>query len=497
MSAPEAATPEIPHPLDTPAAGGIAIRGTALRAIGFGVVTLIGLVSAPVLTRHLGVVDFGRYSTVLSLIAVVSVVTDAGLGALAVRELAVLPPAAHRALMRHLLGIRLLLTLIGLAAAITFAALVGYGERMVLGTVVCGMGAITYIAQGTLSLPLQAGLRLGVVTAAEVVRQVVLTVAIVALVLAGAGVVPLLAATIPAGLAGTLALAGTARGSLVLRPRYDAAAWRRILHATLPIAVGGAMYALYFRLVLLLMSVIASAMQTGWFALSFRVVEILVGVPFLVVGSLLPLFARAARDDQERLAFGFRRTFDVSVVAGVGLTLVTYTGAPLAMSILTGDASGGPVDVLRIQSLSLVAVFVNVCLGTVLIALRRHRALLAVNAIALGGIVVAALVLVPAAGARGGAAAAAAGEWLLALAYGLALLRARPDLRPSFSAFPKAAVAAAAAVLASRAVHVPYVPNVGTVAVASVVYVVVLWAVRGVPPELTIALLRRDRERIA
>ena len=69
--------------LDSPAAGGAAIRGGAVRAAGYGIITLLGLATAPFLVRHLGYIGFGRYTTVVSLIAVVATVTEAGLAALA------------------------------------------------------------------------------------------------------------------------------------------------------------------------------------------------------------------------------------------------------------------------------------------------------------------------------------------------------------------------------------------------------------------------------
>ena len=63
------------------------------------------------LLRYLGVVEFGRYVTVLSLIAIVSGVTDAGLTAVGARDLALRPMGEPRErLLANLLGLRLVLT---------------------------------------------------------------------------------------------------------------------------------------------------------------------------------------------------------------------------------------------------------------------------------------------------------------------------------------------------------------------------------------------------
>src|SRR4051794_17476340 len=60
------------HILDTPEAGVKSLRGGALRIGGYGIGLLLGLISAPLLIRHLGVVDFGRYVTVTSIVGLVA-----------------------------------------------------------------------------------------------------------------------------------------------------------------------------------------------------------------------------------------------------------------------------------------------------------------------------------------------------------------------------------------------------------------------------------------
>ena len=77
------------------------VRGGAIRFVGFALVNLLGVVSALILLRHLGVVDFGRYGTVMALIAIASGLADAGLTVVGSRELALRAPGEER---RRLVG---------------------------------------------------------------------------------------------------------------------------------------------------------------------------------------------------------------------------------------------------------------------------------------------------------------------------------------------------------------------------------------------------------
>ena len=418
-------------------------------------------------------------------------ITEAGLGALGTRELAVRKGRDREDLMRHLLGIRVALTVAGVGAALAFAAAAGYGEELVVGTVVAGAALLIYVLQAIVGLPLAVDLRLGWLTVIDLLRQVSYLGVVIVLVLVGSGLVPLLGAAIPGGIVGLLVTMWLVRGRVPLRPAYHSSAWRQILRDTLPIAAAGAIYSIYFRVVLLLMAVLATAAEVGYFALSFRIVEVAILLPGMVVGSMLPLFSRAARDDQARLAFAYRLTTEVAVLGGIGLTLLGTVGAPLAIGFLTGEATGPAVDVVLIQSLALAAVFGNVVIGTTFVALRRNRDMIVTSSVALAATVLAVLALAPPFGAEGGAAAAVIGEWTL-LAAGLLLLRrARPDLRPSLRKLPHALLAAGAAVAAAELIAIPTVPNVGAVVIAAVVYAAVLALTRAVPRELIDALLGR------
>jgi len=112
--------------LDSREAGGRIIRGGVVRGGGYVLNTLIALLGIALITRHLGVVDFGRFQTVISLITMVATVTDAGMATLGLREYAQRSGEERDRLMRSLLGLRLVLTLLGAAIATLIALAIGY-----------------------------------------------------------------------------------------------------------------------------------------------------------------------------------------------------------------------------------------------------------------------------------------------------------------------------------------------------------------------------------
>ena len=469
------------HILDTPAAGPAAIRGSTLRAGAYAAGILLSLAASPLLIRHLGQAGYGRYFTVVSLIAIVAGLTEGGLNTIAVREYSTVEGPARAELMANLFGMRLALSSAGGAVAVVFAVLAGYDRPLVLGTVVAALGMVLQLAQTMLVVPLQSSLRFGWAAAIEVLRQLVSVLLIVGLVVMGATVVPFLAVPIPACLVALVATAVLVRHLTPLRPRFDLARWRPLLADTGTYAVAIALNALYFRVTVVIMSLISTGLQTGYFSTSFRVVEVVIGLPALVIGSAFPILSRAAAGDARRFGYATGRLFEIAVVVGTWIVVCIVVGSDFAVRVLGGPSAAPAAPVLRIQALALLASFVTLACGFPLLSLRRHRELLIANVAALCASVALTLALAPAMAARGAAIAAVAAEALLATITAVMLARADRSVRLPLSIFAVASVAAGCALAVGVLLHVH--PIIGT-ALASIVYFAVIGAFGRFPPEV-------------
>ena len=105
------------------------MRGGTLRTTSYLVATGAVAAASIFLLRHLGVTDFGRYVTVMSLVAVVAALSDAGLTMVGQREYVLLRTAhERRRLVADVLGTRLLITPVGVLLA-TLALAVGTRTR--------------------------------------------------------------------------------------------------------------------------------------------------------------------------------------------------------------------------------------------------------------------------------------------------------------------------------------------------------------------------------
>lgn len=476
--------------LSTPEAGARVIRGGALRGGGYVVGVLLGAATSVFLLRGLSVEDFGRYATVAALLGIVSTVTDAGLTAVGARELALRERGPRRAeLLGVLLGLRIVLTAAGVVAAAVFAMLVGYDRTMVGGTLLAGAGVLLVNTQATSMMPLSIELRLGALTAFEVLKQALTLIGVAALALAGASLLPYFAVQAAVG-AAVLALTPSVVGGVrMLRPRLARSDAARLLKEALPLAVAIAMNVVYLRLLVIIVSLTESKEETGLYATSFRIFEMLIGIPALVLSVALPVLAVAGERDSERLRYGLQRMTEVAAVLSAGLALATVVLAEPAIRLLAGPAYGGAAPILRIQAWALVPLFLGQVAVMALISLRRQRSLALANALALAFVVVLALVLTPQFAGRGAAAAGVIAEAALLLILLALLARAEPSVVPQFGFVWRPLVALAVGIA------VWLVPGPGEWLRAVLVvaaFALVAGAVRAVPYEVLEALRRRD-----
>jgi O-antigen/teichoic acid export membrane protein len=426
-------------------AGGLVVSGSAWRLAANGAGIGLGLVTGALLLHHLGVEGSGRYVTVLSLVAIAVAVADAGLNVSGSRELALRGATERRALTANLVGQRLIIMPLVLLLIVCFAVLADYPMDMVLGTVLAGAGALIASVANALLVRLTVALRNVGLAVVDFARQAVTLVCVALLVVAGAQLTPFFAVLIVSGLVMITLVPVVAGRDAFVFPRFDPIEQRRLLATALPMAIALGVGQIYFRLVIVLMSLISSATQTGYFGGSLRAMDSLVALPILITGVALPLLTVAARDDRARLRYAVEGLSRGAVIAGVLLVLVSVRAAAPIMAIIGGPSFRPAGTVLRIQVGAMLFIMLYQIWSGTLLALGRQRELILTNSLALLGLAVFAVALVPEFGADGGAAATVLGDALLASLIYWRLRRAAGSMSVRISFLARVAVAALAA----------------------------------------------------
>jgi O-antigen/teichoic acid export membrane protein len=473
--------------LHGPDVGPAVVRGTVWRVGGYAFGVLLTAAASILLLRYLGVEDFGRYATVMAIIAIVGGLSDAGLTAVGTRELARRAPGKPRTeLLGHLIAMRMVLTPIGVLLGVAFAVLAGYQDELVVGTLLAGAGLVLLNTQATLLGLLPIELRNARLTAAETIRTVITTLVIAVLVVAGASLVAFFAGQIVVGLVLLALTPLILRREWRTRPRFDPGVWRAVLGKAAGVAVAYTLGLVYFRLLLIMLSLVAVDRQVGLFGTSLRIYELLVGVPILVLGVALPVLSAAAAQP-ERLNYQLRRVSEGALLLAALIAIATGLAAEPVVTLLGGEEYRAAAPVLQVHIAGFVPMFLaNVC-ATTLVATDRQRTLIIVNAVGLACLVAIGAVLVPAYDATGAAAAAAIGELILASVSVVALARHGQRVLPPLGWLARLAVAGAVGL--GLGVLLP-TPAIVAAVLGTAAFTASVLALRLPPPEFATALPR-------
>ena len=469
-------------------AGGRFLRGSGLRVGAYAAGLLVGLIATPLVTRHLGTVGWGHYITVTSLIFIATALSEGGVANLGVRQFATTGERERRAYMSDLLGLRLVLSLVGAVGAIAFSVVAGYQNVLVEGTAIASLALLLEGVRVTLSVPLTARLRLGWLALSDFSGQAVTAALMIALVVGGASLLPFYGVAVISAAVTLTLMVVLVRSEVSLRPAFNAARWRTLISESFVFTAATTLGVIYFQIVIIAMSLISTKHQTGYFSLSFRALSLINGVPWLLVASAFPILARAARDDQDRLRYALQRMFDGALVAGGLFSLCAIIAAPFAVEFIGGPKFKPSVEVLQILGAGIIGTFLVATWSFGLLTLRMYRELIWINGAAVLLAVGLSAILIPAHGARGAAVATATLEVALALAYGVALSRRRPDLRPSLARVPRVALALALAFAVGALLPVY---SLIAAAAGTAVLVVMLFVLGAVPEEFLHAIRRQ------
>jgi O-antigen/teichoic acid export membrane protein len=460
-----------------------------MRGAAYLVGALAGALSARLLFRHLGTIELGTYGVITSLVAIVNGFTDLGLTAVGVREAAVVDAHERGALLRDLLGFRLLLTTIGIGV-MAVVAIFGYTQTVMIGVLIAGVGLLLQVTQDNFAISLQVSLRLRAVAALDVLRPLLTVVFVAFLVAVGGHLQAFVAVAVAVGVVCTTVAYGFVRRERLLRPSLHWQRYRTLLRDILPYSAAVAASSLYYRVTVLATSAFGTKAEVGYVYASFRVIEVLTFLPALMIGVAFPIFAHAAHNDRERLGYGLGKVFEVALIVGAWVAVSIAVAAPLIVAFLGSSQFAPASPVLAIMGIGLGGTFGSILWGNALLSLRRHRAILLINLAALVFAMVAISVLVVLDGARGAAIGLATSEIGVGIVSAVVVCRHNRELRPPLRVVPLVAIAAGVAVVP---LWLDGVPTILRVCISTAAYFVVLVITRALPPELSVLLPARLR----
>jgi O-antigen/teichoic acid export membrane protein len=362
------------------------------------------LVAFGVVTRYLGVEGFGAYSLVLTFVALVVSIADIGLTQIGVRELAV-REGAWEELIGNLLVLRVVVAVAAALVLFAVSPFVPYEDRVQSGLRVGAAAVFVLVLAGLPAIVFQATMRLHWAAVVELAGSASGLLFVVVVTKAELGFLALIAATLVAACISTFTAFALAARLVSLRPRFARAEARRLLAASLPVALFSVLGILHFRIDTVLLSLLRSLDDVGTYSAAYRFLEQVLFVPTLFIAAVYPLLAGYAGRNDLRLGPTVNRSLAFLLLVALPVAATTAILAPDLVELFAGSSFDDSVGPLRVLTLAVVFMFVNTLFSSLLIVYHEQRRLAWLIGITLLANIGVNMLLIPPFGPMGAAAA--------------------------------------------------------------------------------------------
>ena len=360
---------------------------------GKAIIALTGVATVAIMTRQLGVEDYGVLRTALTFVLFPATFANLGLNYIMLREVAVDTVRADR-IVSAALGLRLVAGALFLAAGLGVTLLIPWSPVVRWTILIASVGMLAYIGNEIVTGVLQWQLCQELAMVAEVVGAVLTLAGAVLVAKLGLGVLSMTSASTAGFLLAFLLAWVLAARLRSVRPIVDTQIWWQLVRPGLPLAASAWFTLVSLRGDTLLLSLLKPAAEVGFYGVATKIYEVGLQLPILFGGLLMPLFARAANDPM-RLRTQVSGALHVLVVVGIAIVLGLGFFARDIVVLLAGPAFVPSTAAVQIAGGSLALAGCSAALRYAAVAQGRQMRLMAIDGFTALLAVITYLVLIP------------------------------------------------------------------------------------------------------
>jgi O-antigen/teichoic acid export membrane protein len=419
----------------TPRRSGSLLSGASVLVAGRYAVAALAWVGTVIIVRQLTVKEFGDYSVIFSLLGIVGFIADLRISRIVLADVLAAEDDDAARVVGSYTGLRLVIGLVSYAVAILVVAIGAatgdFTSDIVLGTALGGINLVILSVAYGLILMFEARLWLRDVAISNVLGQIGAFALIVGVTIAGIGSLQwFVAATVVNALVVLLWLVITLRRGTWIRIGFDRSQWWKWLKEAAPLALGAALDTIYFRIDIVMLSIMASTSAAGVYNIGYKFSDLLGAVPIAIMTPALTLMVAAWPHDRPAFRRTFRHTYVLLLVGAVGASAAFLVYAePLIRVLYQKPQYVAGADAARLLVVGQGLHFLTLLAFTTLVAVKRNR--LYPVAMLVGVVVNIGLnlLLIPEYGYMGSGWATVVTEALVLAVLGAGVVRI-PGLRP-------------------------------------------------------------------
>lgn len=352
---------------------------TGVQLAGKVVSTIIGVIVVGLMTRHLGQEGFGMYSTANAFMQFFAILLDLGLNVMVVQLLG--EHAGDEVYERRAVSATFTLRFISAFILLGIAPVIGlafpYPMELKIALFAIWASFFTTALNQIIIGVQQRHLKMHIVAIGEVAGRLVLLAGVLAARYLGWGLIPIVLIVSLGSSLNFFLNFFAARRYANFSWNVDFVFWKTLLRRSWPIGLAILFNLIYFKADTLILSLVRPQAEVGIYGAAYRVLEILVTVPFMYAGVLLPIIAKAwATKNKARFGQLLGHSYDAMTLISAPLIAGTFVLATQGMVLVAGKEFAESGDVLRILTLAVGVIFFGTISSYAVVALDAQKKML-------------------------------------------------------------------------------------------------------------------------
>lgn len=398
-------------------------KNSVIQIVGKGISTALGIAVIALVTRALLPAGFGQYTKVITFLSFFGIVADLGLTLITAQMISE-KGADEEKIVSSILSFRIVSALALFSLAPIVALLTPYDPLVKWGIAIAAVSFIFVSVTQTLVGIFQKHLVMHFPMIAENFGRLALFGVTVYAFFNGKNLLWYLGAVVAGNIINFLFVWFFAQRYVKIRlawnPEVIAEMWKR----SLPIAISIIFNLVYLKADMLILSFVRPDVDVGLYGAAYRVIDILMMVPVMFMGLVLPIAASSwSGSDVTRVRRVVQKTFDAFMAYSVPILCGGLLVADRVMTLVAGDEFLGAGMPLRILLFAFFSATLSTLFGHFIVALQKQRDVVWVYAsdaaLALG----AYLTLIPIFGIAAAAWATVGSELYAAIILGVVVIR--------------------------------------------------------------------------
>jgi len=310
-----------------------------IQILGKFVMIGVGFVSIRILTTFLGVDGFGAYITITNYLIIASVLAEFGFNALLTTEIAGKDEKQVSHIVSNLFTLRLVMSIlvIGVLASTTVWLIPTYTREVKVLVALGSIGTIGASLSQVLVGVFQTKLRTDKITIGDFLARITLMIGVLALAFLGqVNLFWVMVWYSASGIVQAIFMISATYKYYSLKLNIDWVYWSQIFKKALPLFIIITFNLIYYRIDTVMLSIMKDQTAVGLYGASYKILEILIALPGMFMGILLPLFAKYYIQDKTRFQHIFQQAFNILVTIAIPLAVAGILLSNKILNLIAG-----------------------------------------------------------------------------------------------------------------------------------------------------------------